>query len=281
MVGNCLFSLTFDAVSFLPCLNHLLHILHDERFVLADLLNEMQIVCRNLLVFFFREYLLDFVHIIYQGGLIFRYYRDDMVHAKVTKDTCFDLNLLCIGFPLDFVSCLKLKLSHHLLALKHLDSVFIQITVVNERATCLTIQSTLSSLFFPFFRIAITIEMDRLDIFDVVAHHFQNSTFLCLTLFNQNINTLFEIGQSLCHSGIQSQHRTCTVSLRTHSTKFETITRKGKWRSAVTVCVVNQYFWDGRNVELHGSFPCHCENIIIARFLHMLQQIRNGASQKG
>ena len=72
--------------------------------------------------------------IVHQFTLVLRGNGNDVVHADVTEYASFNLNLLLIGFPLDFVAGFQFMTVHHVHGFEHLDACFVEVTVENNGA---------------------------------------------------------------------------------------------------------------------------------------------------
>ena len=201
------------------------------------------------------------------------YNRNDMVHSQIADYTCFYLNLFRVSFPLHLVASFEFVAPHYVHRFEHLHGIIAQIGVETYRTTCHAIQSSLRCFGFPLIAVTISVEVDRLTGFNIVANNFYNCTCLVFTLFNQRINTLLEACQSFCHSCIQHDERRGTVGFRPYCAQFKAIAGKGKWRRTVAVGVVDEQLWNFRNVELHALFPLHGEQVFLVGFLYMFKQV--------
>ena len=90
---------------------------------------------------------------------------------------------------------------------------------------------------------------------------------------NVGIHTFLEVNESFSDSTVQGNHRTGAVGLRADSTELEAIAGEGEGRRAVTVGIINQQFWNLRNVHLHSLLAVHAENVLFVGFLNMVEQL--------
>ena len=97
------------------------------------------------------------------------------------------------------------------------------------------------------------------------------SEFL-LKLWDAGIHTLLEISQSLSHSTVQGNHGTGTVGLRTNGTELKTVASESEWRGTVTVGIVDEEFWNLRNIHLQALFACHSQYIVLICLFDMVEQ---------
>ena len=74
---------------------------------------------------------------------------------------------------------------------------------------------------------------------------------------------MLEVLQSLSHSRVKCNHGRCTVCRRTWSTELEAITRKGKWRCAVTVGIIDNQIRNLWNIDLHALLTLNSKEIVL------------------
>ena len=123
-----------------------------------------------------------------------------MVDRQVAKDTCLNLHLLSVGFPLYLVASLQLLARHNIERLKHLDGFLVKVTVEDNWTRGFNVESATCSLFLPFITVAIAIETYILTDLDIITQRSNNGCSGILSLSNTCINTLFETYQSLSNS---------------------------------------------------------------------------------
>ena len=152
-----------------------------------------------------------------------------MVDRQVAKDTCLNLHLLSVGFPLYLVASLQLLARHNIERLKHLDGFLVKVTVEDNWTRGFNVESATCSLFLPFITIAIAVEAYILTGLDIVTQSSDNSRCGILTLSDAGINTLLKTYQSLSNRRVEGYHSRSTISLTAWSTELKAVAREGKW----------------------------------------------------
>ena len=131
----------------------------------------------------------------------------------------------------------------------------------------------------PLVAVAVAVETDGAAGLDVFAQHvddgMEHGAVLCacqllLKLRNAGVDTLLEVGEGLSHGTVQRYHRTGTVGFRTYGTELEAVAREGEGRGAVTVGIVDEDFWNLRDVHLHALLTCHRKDITDIGSLNMV-----------
>ena len=166
--------------------------------------------------------------------------RNDMIHCQVTQYTCLNLNLLRISFPFHFVTGFQFFLGHYTGSFEHGNCFRFQVIVEDNRNTGFTIQSTTGSFFLPFVTVTVTVEMNGFTFFDISADDFKNGGNFGFSLFNQRIHVLFKLHQLICYGRVQCNHGRSTVCFGTYGTELKAVACESKWRSTVTVCIIDQ-----------------------------------------
>ena len=89
--------------------------------MLADLLDDDDVLLRDSIGLVCREDVLDLVDIVDEHALVPCDNRDDVVQAEITEYAAFDLDLLGVGLPLNLVSGFELMPGKDMGGLEHPD----------------------------------------------------------------------------------------------------------------------------------------------------------------
>ena len=125
-----------------------------------------------------------------------------MVHREVSQYAGLNLDLLRVSLPLHLVAGLELLLGHDTQAFKHINALLVEIALEDLRTALLNVQTTLLGFEYPFVRVAIAVETDRLTGLDVFTQHIDDGMELgavfctgelLFKLRNLGIHTLLEV----------------------------------------------------------------------------------------
>ena len=196
-----------------------------------------------------------------------------MVHREVAHHTGLYLNLLGVDFPFHLVARLQLTLAHHIGLGEHVNAFLVEITVEDNGAGRLAVESALLSFFLPLVAVAIAVEADGLAGLDILAHYVDDGGSLVLACLDECINSCLEVLQRLGYSCIQHDERRCTVGLAAYGTELESVAGEGEWGSTVAVGIVDHQLRNLRNIELHTLLACQGKEFFLVGFLDMIEQV--------
>ena len=146
-----------------------------------------------------------------------------MIHHKVAEHTTLYLNLLMVGLPLDFVAGLEFGTGHHTHAFEHPYGSLVKITVEDNGAAGLAVESAGCGFSLPLLAVTVAVETDGTAGLDVLAEHMEDSRNLFHTIGHQRIHTVGKRCEGLCHSGIEHNHGAGAVGHGTYGTELETV----------------------------------------------------------
>ena len=211
MISDSLLSLALNFIGFLSCFNHEIYMLFDKAHVVAHRFNHCHILTCNLIGFFFREKILDFVNIIKKNRLIASCDGENMVHSQIAENTCLNLDFLCVDFPLHLVASLQFHLGEHTGFIEHVYRFFCEIRIKDFWSACFAIETTASSFCLPFIAITVAIEMNWLGFDNELTDFGEQRVNESFTFCDRSINLLLKFAQLLSNSSIESNHCRSTV----------------------------------------------------------------------
>ena len=282
MIGDSFLTLVCNAVCNLACCHKFLNLCLDTACTFGYLFNELEVSGTECIGLHRRKYLMHGLDIGQQTALIIGSDRDDVVHRKVAKYTCLNLNLLRIGLPFDLIAGFQFLAGHDTEAFEHLNAFSIEVSIENDWAGCLDIETTSGCLGLPFIRVTIAIKANGFACLDVFAQDIDDSmeggTVPCsdkllLSLSNTRIDTLLERGKGFGNCTVQGNHGRSAVGLTTHGTELETVARKGKGAGSVAVGVIYEQFGNLGDIHLQALLSIHSKQIVSIGFLDMIEQL--------
>ena len=212
-------------------------------------------------------------HVLGQAALVVGGHGDDVVHGQVAQHAGFNLNLFRICLPFHFVAGPKLLAVHDAEALEHLDALGVQVTVEDEGAAALHVETAAGGLFDPFVAVAVAVEVDGLAGLDVLAHDVDDGTCLVLTVGNERIDALLEVVEGLGDGGVQGYHGAGAVAFGAGCAEFKAVAGEGEGRRAVAVGVVDEQFGNLGDVEFHFLLVGHVEEVVLVGPFDVVEQL--------
>ena len=193
-----------------------------------------------------------------------------MVQYQVADDARLDLDFLDVVFQHDFVAGVDFAFAHHVVPLKYLDRLFLDVKIHRFGRGSHVFHAAFFGFLLPFVRIAVAFEQHVFGSLDVFAHHVHNRHFLLFALVNQRIGLFLELNQRVGHNRVQHRHGVGAIGGTTHGTELKLVAREGKRRGAVAVGVVQQNRRNLVNAELHVHIVALVE-LDIAAFLQFIE----------
>ncbi|CDC25081.1 unknown [Prevotella sp. CAG:386] len=229
MISHCLLALALYSVGHFTGIHQSLYSSLYGLRALGYLADNLHIAGGELLAFLSAEDINHALYILCQTALVVGCHRNDVVHREVAHHTGLYLNLLGVDFPFHLVARLQLTLVHHIGLGEHVDAFLVEITVEDDGAGRLAVESTLLSFFLPLVAVAIAVEADGLAGLDILAHYVDDGGSLVLACLDECIDSCLEVLQRLGHSRIQYDERRCTVGLAAYGTELESVAGEGEW----------------------------------------------------
>ena len=208
-----------------------------------------------------------------------------MVHGEVAQHAGFDLYLLGVDLPLDFVARLQFLLGHDAQALEHLDALLVEIALEDDGAGSLGVEPALGGFGLPLVAVAVAVETDGLADLDVLAKDVDDGVVLgrmagalgilcpARVLEYLRVDAPLEVDKCLGDGAVEGNHGAGTVGFASHSAKLETVAREGEGAGAVAVGVVDEQLGYLGDVELHALLAVHREEVFLVGFLDVVEQL--------
>ena len=141
-------------------------------------------------------------------------------------------------------------------------------------------QASAHGFLLPFFRVSVAFKADVLRSDDGILQNLVQGFFLFHTFGHERVDAALEFVQLMSHGCIDNDHRSCTVGWWTSCTELESVTGKGKRRSTVSICIIQQDGRDTADTQLE-SFLLVCGKLCTSQvFGYLVEHVWEVTSQE-
>ena len=158
VVGDGALAYVLDSVCHSSGVDKLIDVRCDERCVLSYLLDERDVVGRELAGLLGTEDIEHLVNAVDELTLVARGHGHDVVDAEVAEDARLDLDFLSVGVPLDLVAGLQFLTLENVRACEHLYALVVEISVDDEGHRAFSVEAAACGFLLPLLAVAVAVE---------------------------------------------------------------------------------------------------------------------------